>query len=103
MDYKPWDGLDVEQLVSIGFGFNHFSAAFCPLGIPSHQRIVQNWSDSRESIELNANLAALLISKETKDTIAIGYEAEELYTIAETKEESDKYMYFQHFLPFLQS
>ena len=100
---QPWAGLDVDQIVSIDFGSFGFAAAFCQLGIPSHQRIVQNWSDSRASAELNKNLAALLIDKETKETVAMGYEAEEMYTKAQEKKEDDKYMYFEHFKPYLYS
>eukprot|EP01083_Nonionella_stella_P311725 1112457_1 len=104
VDYEqPWDGLDVEQIVSIDFGSFGFAASFCPLGAPSHQRIVQDWSDTRAAAELNKNLAALLIDKETKQTVAMGYEAEELYTKAQEKKEDDKYMYFEHFKPYLYS
>eukprot|EP01083_Nonionella_stella_P274819 933089_1 len=100
---QPWQNLDVEQIVSIDFGSFGFAAAFCPLGGPSHQRIVQDWSDTRAAAELSKNLAALLIDKETKETVAMGFEAEELYTKAQEKKEDDKYMYFEHFKPYLYS
>eukprot|EP00484_Ammonia_sp_Unknown_P025435 CAMPEP_0197023852 /NCGR_PEP_ID=MMETSP1384-20130603/4488_1 /TAXON_ID=29189 /ORGANISM="Ammonia sp." /LENGTH=655 /DNA_ID=CAMNT_0042452133 /DNA_START=127 /DNA_END=2097 /DNA_ORIENTATION=- len=103
-DYdQPWKGLDIDKIVSIDFGSFGFAAAFCPVGVPSHLRPVQDWSDHRASAELNKNLAALLIDKETKETVAMGFEAEELYTKAQEKKEDDKYMYFAHFKPFLYS
>eukprot|EP01084_Bolivina_argentea_P003828 7226_1 len=82
---QPCDYLDVEQIVSIDFGSYGFAAAFCPLDGPSHQRIVQDWSDTHAAAELNKNLAALLIDKKTKETVAIGFEAEELYAKAQEK------------------
>eukprot|EP01084_Bolivina_argentea_P003826 7222_1 len=97
----PWKDLKVEHIVSIHFRSLVFEAAFCPVGCPSHQRIVEDWSDTREASELNKNLAALLIDKKTKETVAIGFEAEELYTKAQQKKEDDKYMYFEHFKPYL--
>eukprot|EP01084_Bolivina_argentea_P003827 7225_1 len=99
---QPWDYLDAEQIVSIDFGSYGFAAAFCPLDGPSYQRIVEDWSDTLyAAAELNKNLAALLIDKKTKETVAIGFEAEELYTKAQQKKEDDKYMYFEHFKPYL--
>eukprot|EP01083_Nonionella_stella_P274821 933091_1 len=100
---QPWDELDVDFIVSVDFGSSGFAAAFCPLGVPSHQRMISDWSDSRAAAELNKNLAALLIDKETKETVAMGFEAEELYTKAQEKKEDDKYMYFEHFKPYLYS
>ena len=100
---KPWDDLDVDQLVSIDFGSFGFSAAYCPLDAPSHQRMVQDWSDSKAATELNKNLAAILIDKQSQETIAMGFDAEEKYHKAQEKKEDDKYMYFEHFKPYLYS
>ena len=100
---KPWEGLDVQYLVSVDFGSFGFAASFCPLNAPSHQRIVQDWSDNRASADLNKNLAALLIDKKTQETVAMGYEAEEKYTKAQERKEDDQYMYFEHFKPYLYS
>ena len=58
---RPWDGLDISQIVSIDFGCFGFAASFCPVGDCGHQRIIENWSDTRVSTELNKNLAALLV------------------------------------------
>ena len=103
-DYlEPWRDQGVDQLVSIDFGSFGFAAAFCPVGAPSQQRVVQDWADARAFAELNKNLAALLIDKQTKQTVAIGYEAEELYTKAHQKCEDHKYMYFEHFNTYLYS
>eukprot|EP01084_Bolivina_argentea_P255730 430259_1 len=100
---QPWDELDVDFIVSVDFGSSGFAAAFCPLGVPSHQRMISDWSDSRAAAELNKNLAALLIDRETKKTISVGYEAEELYSKSKENKEDDKYMYFEHFKPYLYS
>ena len=100
---EPWADKNVAQLIAIDFGSSGFAASFCPPGYPSYQKIV-NWCDDiRAASESNKNLAALLIDKATKETIAIGYEAEELYTTAQEKKEDDKYMYFHHFKPYLYS
>eukprot|EP01084_Bolivina_argentea_P065879 120087_1 len=86
IDYdRPWEDLDLDQIVSIDFGSFGFAAAFCQVGIPSHQRLVQDWSNARAAAELNKNLAALLIDKSSHKTVAIGYEAEELYAKAQEK------------------
>eukprot|EP01084_Bolivina_argentea_P281514 481664_1 len=86
---RPCENLDVKQIVSIDFGSYGFAAAFCALdgdsSGPSHQRIVGDWSDTRASAELNKNLAALLVDKKTEKTVAMGFEAEELYTKAQQK------------------
>eukprot|EP01084_Bolivina_argentea_P088736 160213_1 len=83
---QPWDIEDVEQIVSIHFGVYSSEAAFCPPGAPSYQRIVDiNYFSTRSSTKLEENLTALLIDKETKETVAMGYEAEELYTKAQEK------------------
>eukprot|EP01083_Nonionella_stella_P083297 230272_1 len=100
---QPWDGTTVDTIVSIDFGSFGFAACFCPADAPTHQRIVPDWADNRACTELNKNLAALLIDKETKETVAMGYTAEEMYHKAQEKKEDQKYMYFEHFKPYLYS
>eukprot|EP01084_Bolivina_argentea_P255736 430269_1 len=102
-DGRVWNNLEVEQIVSVYIGYNTFSAAFCPLGYPSHLRIVQDWSGAKAAAEhdssdtINQNMVALLIDKETNATIAFGWKAEELYMKAQEKKETDKFMYFNQF------
>ena len=100
---KPWQGLDVQYIVSVDFGSFGFAASFCPPNEPSYDHIVQNYSYNRASADLNKNLAALLIDKKTQETVAMGYEAEEKYKKAQERKEDDQYMYFQHFKPYLYS
>eukprot|EP01083_Nonionella_stella_P083296 230271_1 len=101
---QPWDSLAaVDTIVSIDFGSFGFAACFCPIDAPSHQHIVQDFDDNRACVELNKNLAALLIDKETKETVEMGYAAEAMYLKAQEKKQDDKYMYFEHFKPYLYS
>eukprot|EP01084_Bolivina_argentea_P251527 421873_1 len=98
---ETYGDVDIRQWVAVDFGSFGFSASFCPPHSPSKQRIVQNWCDNRAASELNKDLAALLIDKKTKETIASGYEAKELYAKSQEKKEADQYMYFEHFKPKL--
>eukprot|EP01084_Bolivina_argentea_P189322 325593_1 len=103
-DLPPYEKFDVDFIVSIDFGSYGFASSYCLSGIPSHQRIIKDWSsDSCAATELNKNLAALLLDKETKRTVAIGYEAEKMYANSIRKGTDDKFMYFEHFKPYLYS
>eukprot|EP01083_Nonionella_stella_P067552 178741_1 len=93
----------IEQVISIDFGSFGYAVAFCPLGAHKSCRMVQNWCDMRAATELKKNLSAILINKETKETVAFGYEAEEQYAKAREKQEQCEYMYFEHFKSFLYS
>eukprot|EP01084_Bolivina_argentea_P068512 124718_1 len=97
---RPWDGLNIEYFVSIDYGSCGYKAAFSPTNAPSYQRLIQDWSESRLSSALTQNLASLLIDKVTKETVAIGYEAETLYA---KQKQQDKYMYFEQFKHYLYS
>ena len=101
----PWSGMkpEAEYIVSVDFGSFGFAASWCQPNAPSHQRIIENWANNRSAMDLNKNLAALLIDKNTRKTVAMGFEAEEKYNKSQEKEEDDQYLYFQHFKPYLYS
>ena len=100
---EPWSGLDIEYIVSVDFGSFGFAACYCQPGRPETMRLIQNWSDNRAATDLRKNLAALLIDAKTKETVSMGFEAEERYNKSQDKNEADGYLYFQHFKPYLYS
>ena len=103
MANSPYSDLDIEQVIAVDFGSYGFAASYGLPGKPETVRIVENWSEAQAASELNKNLTALLIDRKTKETVAIGYEAEEKYAKAVERKEDDQFLYFQHFKPFLYS
>ena len=94
---------EAEYIISIDFGSSGFAASWCQPNAPSHQRLIENWEENRSAIDLNKNLAALLIDKKTRQTVSIGYEAQTKYLESQEKKEDDQYLYFQNFKPYLYS
>ena len=92
----------IKYLISIDIGAYGFATYYCPPGAPSLQRMVHDWNDGRSN-EINKNLTAILIRKETMETVAIGFKAEELYTKAHEKKEDQDFLYFHNFLSHLYS
>eukprot|EP01084_Bolivina_argentea_P220213 373242_1 len=90
------DNLDVAYIVAIDIGCHNFGA--CCFESGSTPKIVKKWSKHRESKELWKDLTAVLIDKKTNKTVAVGYEAEELYAKSVEKMESDKVMFFKNFI-----
>ena len=103
-DY-PWSNMkpDPQYIVAVDFGSFGFAASYCQPNAPSHQRLIENWSDNRSATDLNKNLATLMINAKTKETVSMGFEAEEQYNKAQEKNEDGAYLYFQHFKPYLYS
>lgn len=105
IDEFPWSGMEpeAEYIISIDFGSSGFAASWCLPGAPSHQRMIENWEDNRSAMNLNKILAALLIDKKTKQTVAMGFEAQRKYLESQEKKEDNQYLYFQNFKPYLYS
>ena len=100
---SPFARLNILYIVAIDFGSYGLSACICVPGRPDKASVMQNcWANTREANETNKNLTALLLDKtQNNKTVAIGYEAQELYAQAMQRKEEDQYMYFQHFKPYL--
>eukprot|EP01084_Bolivina_argentea_P172239 298379_1 len=94
---------DIEMIVSIDFGSDGFATAVCPpvTNTPGTYIGIRWVNRYPHDIELHKFGTALLIKKETKETIAMGNEALDQYVKYQEKKEDDQYMYFHRYKSYL--
>ena len=92
--------VNFRYFVSIDIGAYGFTSFYCEYEAPHLSRMVQDWG---QRAKLSKNLCAILIEKETMQTIDIGFDAKELYNMSLDKREDEKYSYFQNFIAHLYS